>query len=106
MNTVKTVQQIAAEMAQEFRGKPERWMQGAYAKDFEGEECSPSDSAAVCWCIAGKLLMHSPSSVGGLWNSFTNMAFLRNSNELVGWNDAPDRTVADVIALCEKVAAS
>lgn len=40
--------------ARELISDPERWTQGAYAKDSSGREVYDSD-AAVCWCGIGAL---------------------------------------------------
>lgn len=64
---------------------------------------------ACKWCLAG----HISKRVGYLANSFHSdtqpfrraMA-LKSDTFLSEWNDADERTVDDVIALCDKVATS
>lgn len=106
-----TPQQVAADIAREYREDAARWTQDWYAKDANGEECSSRDPIAVCWCLRGAI----ERRVGD-WGDETQTfrafdAALGHEPEenhlyLVEWNDEPGRTVAEVIALCEKVAAS
>lgn len=100
---MKTVQQIAAEIAQELREHPERWTQGVFARDEKGIPCFPNDSKAECWCILGFIHKSKPKTPD-FWPQLCNLCGIENTGHLSKWNDAPGRTVDDVIALCEKVA--
>lgn len=100
---MKTVQHIAAEIGKELTEHPERWTQDCYARNQKGESCATDSPRAVCWCILGELSLRAPESYG-LWESFARTSGFKDSNELAEWNDAPGRTVAEVIALCEQVA--
>lgn len=98
---MKTVQEIAAEIAQELTEHPDRWTQGTYARDEKGRECSTADG--VCWCILG-WLSRKVECGGILWESFSSAAGFENTQELLHWNDAPLRTVDEVVDLCQQVA--
>jgi hypothetical protein len=97
------IKAIAADIAGELREHPEQWTQNDYAKGALGigtDACGPQ---ACTWCLLG----HLHRRTGGRWSDslFSQrlgpyVAYL----EISTWNDWPQRTVADVIALCERVA--
>lgn len=92
------LKEIAAEIAKNLKKNPHTWTKGAFARDKDGFKCA--NSKGVCWCI----LSHIEIRHGGMAESFSHAAGLQNACELAEWNDAPGRTVAEVIALCEQVA--
>ena len=110
-----TPQQVAADIARELRADVSRWTRGWYARDARGRGCQAQDAQAVCWCLRGAI----ERRVGDE-NPLTDPIFKAfdkalgydhgddDSFELqfVPWNDDPQRTAADIIALCDKVAAS
>lgn len=100
---MKTVQQVASEIAQELREHPERWTRDADARDEDGRTCGVYDSGAVCWCLLGYLSKIAAPFNHGIWESFAERAAIP-LQYIVSWNDSSTRTVADVIALCDKVA--
>jgi hypothetical protein len=44
---------------------PEKWTQGAYARDADGESVSWDDPAAVCFCSQGAIRKASGASFNG-----------------------------------------
>lgn len=73
---------------------PERWTQGAYRRDANGKKCNPDE--AVCWCSVGAI-----TSICNIRKreDWAPVDFL---GEVVGdrigvWNDAPNRTHAEVL---------
>lgn len=103
-----TPQEIAKSIADELRQHPERWTQGCTARNKEGMPVPHDDIAAVCWCALGHLWRIDPDgSTGMLDAAFSLMARKHmDFGSIVKFNDAPGRTVEDVIALCDKVAQS
>ena len=115
---------IAADIAREYREDASRWTQGAFARaapedSYDGEQMglgNPLDSRAVCWCLRGAIDKRTGNSDSLAWPTY--QAFdealgyavggrMLGDNEplwFVRWNDAPGRTVGEVIELCEKVA--
>lgn len=115
-----SVQQLAAEIAEEFRADATRWTQEELARDANGLPIDDIDDPmlspqAVCWCLRGaidKRLNRFGGRSGDVYLAFDRALghkfTIRDHDhlEFVPWNDAPGRTVAEVIALCEKVARS
>lgn len=85
---------------------PERWCQGAHARDEGGQTVLAKDPAACVWCIDG-----------ALWavTRFTQTSARASASILLGeqigaysansihkWNDAPERTHAEVLAAFDR----
>lgn len=97
---MNTIQEIAADIAQELRDDPTRWTNGKYARNGLGQGTLVFDEAACTWCLEGHIIRRSPN-IQGVY-AFTKAAGRSN---LATWNDQPKRTVEEVIDLCDKVAA-
>lgn len=114
-----SLQEVAADIAREFREDASRWTQEEMARDASGSAIDALDEPelaeqAVCWCLRGaidKRLPHFGGRSGPVYLAFDRALghsikseAEHDTLEFVKWNDAPGRTVADVIALCERVA--
>lgn len=108
----RTPQEIAADIARMYREDASRWIQGWLARDAQGNDVYEYSPTAVCWCLRGAIDLRARD--GGVLASETYQAF---DDEIGGrtdpgnvafvkWNDEPDRTIVDVINLCDKVARS
>ncbi len=78
------------------------WCQGMMAQDEWGLYVGITEDAAVSWCLVGA------ASKALDWFTPEMTAFLTKVNELVGgdatvFNDSPDRTQAEVVALAKFV---
>lgn len=112
--TTTDVKTIASEIAKEYREHPTHWTQGHWARNELGGYTDYNSETAVCWCLRGaidKRLSCGSSAASELYSLFElAVSGVRMSDdghlEFVDWNDEPGRTVQEVIALCEKVAAS
>lgn len=93
-------QEVAADIARELREHPSHWTQKHTAKDVDGLMCGVFDAAAVCWCLYGHILKRN----AGFAEAAIGAAFGYPNVTMGRWNDAAERTVEDVIALCEGVA--
>jgi hypothetical protein len=90
---MKTAQEIAADLASKLRAWPENWCQGTYIAD---------DGKARC--LAGHLWSYFDGSVPlDVFNTFARAC---ETTYLSDWNDEAGRTVEDVIAICDRVAAT
>ena len=103
--------------AREQIAAPNSWIQGKMAKDKDGREWSINDKTRLptCFCAAGAVkydcsgnrVLHKEATVVCLELLLTldkNKAIQYHSNEsvifqLTRWNDAPERTHAQVLAL-------
>ncbi len=100
------VREIAKSIAEELRANPSLWTQHWYARTISGASTPPTSPDFHSGCLIGnarRICADDDQSV---------CAFRRACAEIVGhpespaqWNDAPGRSVEEVIALCEKVAA-
>lgn len=87
------------------------WAQGAEALDKNGCAVSHTAATAVAWCLDGALTRASrPTSrnwILSYWPARAAVkAFLAGQNRLAGWNDDPERTQADVLALLDAAIAA
>lgn len=93
----------------ELLAKPEAWTQGLYARDSAGRSASPHGDMTVCWCLIGALLRtYNPmkkllASTPEAEEIERRIADEIHSVDIADWNDSPDRTHAEVLALCEKL---
>ena len=77
-----------------------KWTQGALARTASGESIRPRHVDASSWCLYGALLW-----CYGI-NTYHDTVLPRVCS-IVGdvsiWNDAPERTYEDVVALCREL---
>src|SRR5688500_18932442 len=107
---MRTPQAIAADIARELRKHPGHWTQAAPARTAEGASTEARDPHAVCWCLWGQVIKRIPPGTldefGVLAAFVDSIDELKDGEGLGIYNDADGRTVDDVIAVCEKVAAA
>lgn len=99
---------------------PHSWAQGHSAYTAMGDKVAPWDEAARCWCITGAInyLLHEQPNAGArgsalYWaldhaadaNAPDCTEHCRLPQGLDVWNDHPERTHADVIALLDRAIA-
>ncbi len=78
-----------------------KWTQGAYGRDTHGKLTSIVSHSAVCWCLVGALwLCYRDGGDGSddAANDVERRVITRIGN-MAAWNDAPNRTFAEVRAL-------
>ena len=93
-----TPQEIAADIAKDLRKDPSRW--GKYETYRNGDPNSPC-------CLVGQIAARSRIFEDGPALHIQTADMFReilDDNGLTGWNDKSERTVEDVIAVCDKVA--
>jgi hypothetical protein len=100
--------EAAADIARELREHPRHWTQKVFARDVLGNPVFWSDPDAVCWCLAGHLCrrapLHQRSQLLYVLMSVPRDLMLGHQS-VSQFNDAKGRTVEQVIALCEALAA-
>ncbi len=85
--------------------QPGAWTQNAFARTSDDKRVFPYSSNAVCWCARGvvaKELQHSDE-----WETPHAYDYLRRAAgalSIATWNDAPERTQAEVVAALRKAA--
>jgi len=75
------------------------WCQGYYSLDIEGRGVHEKSPQAVSWCLTGAFMAADYD---------TDKAFALLTKEISSpafedWNDMPERTQAEVVALAERV---
>ena len=78
------------------------WTQGAWARNRKGTPVNEDSTRAVCWCALGALW-----KADGIGSYGLNALVKASGGEvhpttISGWNDNPDRTQAEVLALFDK----
>lgn len=97
---------VAADIARELRVYPNNWTQGAFAVDTNGNYTNARNSRACAWCLGGHIIKRDPSNMGDY--NFSSPLYLQFrgavGRSVSSWNDVAERTVEDVIALCDRIA--
>jgi hypothetical protein len=101
---------MAADIARELRQHPDRWMQRRLVRFRNGLTSNDQDEVsredAVCWCLRGHILKRIGPDTRFIEVDEHFRAALGRRVFISEWNDAKDRTVAEVIELCERLAAA
>lgn len=98
-----TPQEFGQKIAAELRANPEHWTQKATSRNIQGYETFVH-SDAVCWCLEGFMHRDIQSCVqrADVYISIENI--LQFKEKIYEYNDAPERTVGDIITLMDKLA--
>lgn len=85
------------------------WTQAAYARGKSGRSAVPSSRAAVCFCAVGALAAASRkkypnSAIEGIRELSLSVGGDGYETAILEWNDAPERTQAEVIEAFRKAA--
>jgi hypothetical protein len=89
----------------ELLSVPERWTKASFARDRQGNSLTNAvDPRAVCWCLvgAGKMCGIDPRPGSPAYEMLLRMTPFR---QLSWWNDAPERTHAEVLDLLDRAIA-
>jgi hypothetical protein len=102
-----TDRRAVADKLREARALIERgWTQGHDAIDRAGEDIDPRMDEAACWCINGALYRAGDRDDGA--ERLLEQAIGHSGEEdfelspVIDWNDAPERTQAEVLAAFDK----
>jgi hypothetical protein len=88
--------------ARELLADPVRWCQGAIARDAAGKSSETWNPRAVAWCVLGAVRKVYPQGLAEFQRLAKTLA-ARGFDSVSEWNDAPERTHAEVLALLEEV---
>jgi hypothetical protein len=75
------------------------WTQGAYQRDAKGRMCKPEN--AVCWCSEAAILRSGRGFPAPTWAAADILQSVVGGL-IFDWNDAPDRTHAEVLAAFDR----
>ena len=98
------------------------WTQGVFARDENGKGCGATAAAAGCWCLSGAYTkaMHIVVGTAASWQRWDAVWALCDAalvsailatcptgadredtdDRIASWNDAPERTQGEVVAVC------
>jgi hypothetical protein len=83
--------------------KPGAWTKRAFARDAGGRPVEdPTEPEAVCFCAAGAIWRSGGEVCGAAYNAL--LEYLGDAVFVSGWNDAKDRTQAEVVAALREAA--
>lgn len=77
------------------------WTQGVCARNSEGEEVDVDSPEACCWCILGAVGIAADKNESINQQAFTSY-FMKKWGGISVWNDNPNRTKEEVVALLEE----
>ena len=88
----------------ELLDTPEKWTQGAAARDIEGKPIKATSYHAVSWSLLGALdrVVH-PVHFQKVYQQYVLNVMNKGYINLSQWNDTTGRTYADVVALIHEV---
>lgn len=113
---MKTILEVLNAVDEKF-SSPDKWTKGAYACDANGKSCMESNVTAACYCLVGCVIAVDPdpkyenllSDLGRLTIKYLEKIAMENfsynpthpldsyiKRAFYLWNDAPERTFADV----------
>lgn len=93
--------------------QPSLWTQGALARDVHGQAADPLSPAAACRCSLGALRLaerqSTPLAAGAYdvaWDALDRVASEVAGMSIVGYQDAPERTHAEVLDVWHRAIAA
>jgi hypothetical protein len=89
----------------ELLADPKRWTKGEAARNASGYFTPPFEREAVCWCLLGAAakVVGSDSIFKDVFNTVSCYMQVTNTSYTFthAWNDADERTHADVLAFLD-----
>lgn len=83
------------------------WTQGYYARDEGGEQVEAEEPKAICWCAIGAMAHAIGREIATFDPVSRAEGYLIDAigyHSIITWNDAPERTQADVVTAFRKAA--
>jgi hypothetical protein len=78
------------------------WTQGASARDKDGKEVVSGSPEAVKWSALGAICCSVDARLAKYERAKAKLAAVIGTANIIAWDDAPERTQAEVIAAFEK----
>lgn len=78
------------------------WTQGVLARDELGHKVWPTNPDANCWCLLGSMAKCYPQGFT-LDDPHDKIRARINSTNIANWNDAPERTKSEVVAVLKEL---
>jgi hypothetical protein len=88
----------------ELLADPERWTKGKAARNENGKRVKLTSHKAQCWCVSGAI----GRIYANVWDKKRSLerlaaaAGVPHRHFIAGWNDAPERTHAEVLEAVRK----
>lgn len=91
--------------AHELLVTPDKWTQDVYCRDKDGEGGGMlgSDPGAVSWCLTGAIDKCYPALSHKQRENILNKIRTHLGRNPIAWNDAPERTHAEVLAVLKEL---
>lgn len=90
----------------ELLSAPERWTQGCAARDRLSCPVAWDSGEATCWCLLGAVARAVPVVLRQHAINQAICSVLGASENMSGFNDAPERAHAEVLAVIDKAIAA
>ena len=87
----------------ELLSDPSKWTQGVIARDSNGLHVGVHSSSATCFCLYGAMRRCYGSDFKTEYNVFNRLQQMVPDHDPIGWNDAPERTHAEVLELVTRM---
>lgn len=81
-----------------------RWTKGGCARDKDGHWVHSGSRSAVCWCLGGAVF-RAEEDVIAMMGALDALEAEAGQSPIGVWNDAPERTHAEVVELLDRVIA-
>ncbi|MGN6063805.1 DUF6197 family protein [Brevundimonas diminuta] len=97
------------EAAADLLEQPGAWTQDEFARDSVGRVVCPTSTLATCWCVRGAIAAvnededdHTANNRN--WKAAARLLGFHDAMDIELWNDAPERTQAEVVAALREAA--
>jgi hypothetical protein len=82
--------------------QPKAWTQGEYARDKKGNRVPLTSRQATCWCAMGATGRAQAGNIPAGVRARDRLRAAIGDRSIPGWNDAPERTHAEVLAAFDR----
>jgi len=79
------------------------WTQMASARRYSGEITAVNSEHACCWCAVGAIVAANYQDDLAISEAFEAVRAEIGGGDITDWNDAPERTQADVVETLRRV---
>ena len=92
--------------ATDLLDRPGAWTQHELARDADGDVTGPSKDNAVSWCTIGAIMRvaRTDERADARARLAKTLERAGHDSDITCWNDAPERTQTEVVAMLRRVA--